>query len=89
VADNGAGIAPEDLDRLFTMFFSRKGGRGTGLGLAVSHKIVREHGGEIRVSSQAGQGSRFVLEVPATGHSAPNVTQTLSFAAPDVPRSAD
>jgi signal transduction histidine kinase len=78
VADNGTGIAAEDLDKLFTMFFSRKSGRGTGLGLAVSHKIVREHGGDIRVTSQAGAGSRFVLEIPASlSAPQPAFSQTL------------
>ena len=48
------------------MFVSRKGGRGTGLGLPVSQKILQEHGGRIRVDSQPGEGSRFTLEFPAT-----------------------
>ncbi|MFO0896439.1 MAG: ATP-binding protein [Pirellulales bacterium] len=86
VADNGTGIAADDLDKLFTMFFSRKGGRGTGLGLAVSHKIVREHGGEIRVTSQPGAGSRFVLEIPAgLSPSTPALSQTISLAGPPEP----
>lgn len=64
VADNGVGIAEEDLSTIFQIFASTKGTRGTGLGLPVSQKIVREHGGEIRVASQIGQGTRFVLELP-------------------------
>ncbi len=43
----------------------RTGNRGTGLGLAVSQKIMSEHGGRIRVESQPGEGSRFTLELPA------------------------
>jgi signal transduction histidine kinase/pSer/pThr/pTyr-binding forkhead associated (FHA) protein len=65
VEDNGEGIDGEDLFRIFTVFESSKGARGTGLGLPVSKKILREHGGDITVTSQAGAGSRFVLELPA------------------------
>jgi signal transduction histidine kinase/pSer/pThr/pTyr-binding forkhead associated (FHA) protein len=66
VADSGTGIEKDDLERIFSVFVSRKGGRGTGLGLPVSQKILQEHGGQIRVESQAGQGSCFTLEFPAT-----------------------
>lgn len=64
VADNGAGIAPEVLPTLFNIFESTKGGKGTGIGLAVSQKIVREHGGEIYVESEPGRGAKFALEWP-------------------------
>ena len=66
VQDNGCGIPPDELERIFTIFVSHKGGRGTGLGLPVSQKILNEHGGRVAVSSKVGQGSRFVLELPAT-----------------------
>ncbi len=65
VSDNGGGIPPESLPQLFTPFFSSKGARGTGLGLAVSQKILKEHGGRILVESRLGEGSRFTLELPA------------------------
>lgn len=65
VTDNGVGISDEDIPQIFTLFVSRKGGRGTGLGLPVSKKILNEHGGEIRVNSELGRGSCFVLELPA------------------------
>jgi signal transduction histidine kinase len=64
VVDNGVGIAEEDLPSIFQIFASTKGTRGTGLGLPVSQKIVREHGGRIVVSSKVGQGARFVIELP-------------------------
>lgn len=64
IEDNGPGIAPDDLDAIFNVFVSRKGGRGTGLGLPVSRKVMEEHGGKILVESQPGQGSRFTLELP-------------------------
>ncbi|MAT68968.1 MAG: histidine kinase [Planctomycetaceae bacterium] len=66
VQDNGAGIAPDDLEAIFTAFVSRKGGRGTGLGLPVSQKILEEHGGQITVASTLGHGSCFTVELPAT-----------------------
>jgi signal transduction histidine kinase len=64
VSDNGAGMPPETLAEIFTLFVSTKGARGTGLGLTVSRKILREHGGDIRATSRPGEGSSFVLEFP-------------------------
>jgi two-component system NtrC family sensor kinase len=64
VDDNGPGISPEQVQRIFNLFESSKGARGTGLGLAVSQKIIREHGGEISVQSTPGSGSRFLMEWP-------------------------
>ena len=57
--------AAEDVRKIFSLFESGKGSRGTGLGLPVSQKILREHGGDIRVESQVGQGSRFILDFAA------------------------
>jgi len=64
VADNGPGMPAERLAKIFNLFVSTKGSRGTGLGLTVSRKILREHGGDIRAESTLGEGSRFVLELP-------------------------
>lgn len=66
VEDNGQGIDPDELENVFAVFVSHKGGRGTGLGLPVSRKIMEEHGGQIHVTSTPGEGSRFILELPAT-----------------------
>ncbi|QDU25734.1 Sensor protein ZraS [Anatilimnocola aggregata] len=77
VEDNGEGIAPEDIQKIFSVFESRKGARGTGLGLPVSQKILREHGGEIIVSSIPGTGSKFVLTLPAKLASQPVTSETL------------
>jgi two-component system NtrC family sensor kinase len=64
--DDGEGIAAENMDRLFEPFFTtRPPGKGTGLGLAVSNRIVEQHGGRFDVSSVAGQGARFVIRLPA------------------------
>ncbi len=65
VSDDGAGVRPEHLDRLFDPFFTTKpAGEGTGLGLYVSHEIVRGHGGEISVSSLPGHGASFSVHLP-------------------------
>jgi hypothetical protein len=64
VADTGRGIAPDDLARIFDPFFTTKP-TGTGLGLSLTHGIVREHGGTIDVESAPGRGTRFVLAFPA------------------------
>ncbi|MGA9724459.1 MAG: ATP-binding protein, partial [Candidatus Binatus sp.] len=62
--DTGAGVAPEHEDRVFSPFFTTKEpGKGTGMGLAVSQSIVREHDGEITFSSGP-SGSRFVVSIP-------------------------
>ena len=65
VVDNGPGVAAEDRDKIFSMFESRKGMRGTGLGLPVSAKIMREHGGAIEVlDGEHGAGICFRLKLP-------------------------
>jgi two-component system NtrC family sensor kinase len=64
VADTGVGIPPEDLPHLFEPFFSTKGTRGTGLGLAVTWGIVEGHEGTIEVASEVGKGSRFTVRLP-------------------------
>jgi signal transduction histidine kinase len=74
VADNGVGIPPEKLDDIFKPFVSTKGSRGTGLGLAVSRKVLREHGGDIQAVSQPGEGSVFILRLPLRGPHAADAT---------------
>jgi two-component system, NtrC family, sensor kinase len=64
VTDNGPGIPQDQLAKIFNIFESTKGARGTGLGLAVSQKILREHGGDIAVETKPGFGCRFVLNWP-------------------------
>jgi two-component system, NtrC family, sensor kinase len=64
IDDNGPGISPNDLPRIFSLFESTKGSRGTGLGLPVTQKIMREHQGDILVDSQPGKGATFRLVLP-------------------------
>ena len=65
VEDTGTGIAPENLSKLFTPFFTTKPiGRGTGLGLAISYGIVKMHRGQITVQSHVGKGTRFTVILP-------------------------
>ena len=68
VVDNGIGIAPENVARIYDPFFTTKGvGRGTGLGLAVSYGIVQEHSGHIAVESSPGRGTTFRITLPTAG----------------------
>jgi len=67
VIDNGPGVAQQDREKIFSLFESRKGMRGTGLGLPVSAKIMREHGGSIDVlDGEKGIGICFRLMLPPT-----------------------
>jgi PAS domain S-box-containing protein len=84
VQDSGVGIAKEDIPKLFDKFtqFDRKAGtgeKGTGLGLAIVKKLVEIHGGNIKVESEVGQGTIFIISLPLT-------TETL---AEDLPAEAD
>lgn len=64
VKDNGPGISEEDAARIFAPFESSKGTRGTGLGLPVSQKIMREHGGDLSLVSKPGEETCFLLHWP-------------------------
>jgi signal transduction histidine kinase len=65
VKDNGTGIPEEYLKKIFQPFFTTKPtGKGTGLGLSISYDIVKAHGGEIKVTSQEGEGSEFIVKIP-------------------------
>jgi signal transduction histidine kinase len=64
VSDTGPGIPEEEMDKIFDPFYSTKGQRGTGLGLAVIWGIVDNHKGTIRVESEVGRGTTFVIRLP-------------------------
>jgi signal transduction histidine kinase len=65
VSDNADGIPQQVLEKIFQPFFTTKPtGEGTGLGLSISYDIIKAHGGEIKVESQEGQGTKFIIELP-------------------------
>ena len=65
IQDNGPGIAPEHLDKVFVPFFTtRPGGKGTGLSLSICHNLVEDHGGRIRVDGQLQPGAAFHVDLP-------------------------
>ncbi|MGE4297705.1 MAG: response regulator [Desulfovibrionaceae bacterium] len=66
VRDNGAGMDAETREKMFTLFFSSKGKKGTGLGLFISNRVIEQHCGGITVASEPGQGTCFTITVPRT-----------------------
>ena len=64
VTDNGIGMDQETRENIFSLFFSSKGHRGTGLGLFIANQIVEKHGGRIEVKSNPGEGSTFKISIP-------------------------
>jgi len=64
IADTGCGMQPEVVERIFEPFYTTKGDRGTGLGLAASHGIIARHGGRIMVVSEPELGTRFEVRLP-------------------------
>jgi signal transduction histidine kinase len=63
ISDTGEGIAPEYLSRIFDPFFSMKE-EGTGLGLPISMRMVKNHGGDLQVQSKLGEGTQFTISLP-------------------------
>jgi CheY-like chemotaxis protein len=85
VQDDGPGIPPEVLDRIFEPFFSTKPtGKGTGMGLATVHGIVHEHGGHLLVESQPGMGTRIGVLLPRCEECAYEQDATLAATPPPV-----
>jgi two-component system, NtrC family, sensor kinase len=68
ISDTGCGIPQDKLHRIFEPFFTTKEiGKGTGLGLSIAYDIVKKHHGEIKVESTVGEGTTFIIKIPATG----------------------
>ena len=66
VKDNGGGIPPAILDKIFQPFFTTKPtGQGTGLGLSLSYDIVKAHGGEIKLETKDNTGTTFIIQLPS------------------------
>jgi two-component system NtrC family sensor kinase len=64
VQDTGSGISVEDKKKIFEPFFTTKGGKGPGLGLSISYGIIQDHGGDIEVESELGEGTTFTVSLP-------------------------
>jgi len=66
IKDDGLGMDRETREKMFTLFFSSKGSKGTGLGLFIANHVIGQHGGTIRVESETRKGSRFIICIPQT-----------------------
>ena len=64
IADDGIGMDDDTRDQIFSLFYSTKGRKGTGLGLFIANRIVGQHGGAIRVDSRPGEGATFSVSIP-------------------------
>jgi len=88
-SDTGCGISEENFSRIFDPFFTTMPvGSGTGLGLSIAYSIVRQHGGSIRVESQVGKGSTFIVSLPALS-AVPSMAQAGAQAAQEGPHAPD
>ena len=79
VSDNGPGIPPTDLSRIFVPFYTTKA-NGTGLGLAIVQKIIVQHGGTVEARNQSGGGAEFILWLPLSRHASATVDSVASSA---------
>lgn len=77
VQDNGPGIPADIQLNIFKPFVSTKGSKGTGLGLAVARKILREHGGDVILQSELGHGAKFILRIPLPASDAAGQRRTM------------
>jgi len=64
VEDNGVGMSPETQKKAFNLFFSTKGDKGSGIGLAVTRKVIEQHNGRISVNADEGRGAAFLVQLP-------------------------
>ncbi len=75
ISDTGTGLTPEEVERIFTPYYTSKQ-HGTGLGLAIVQSVVSDHGGRISVQSQPGKGTTFVIELPNNAEALEAATST-------------
>ena len=66
IQDNGVGMDQETREKMFTLFFTSKGSRGTGLGLFIAHRVIQQHGGTVQVTSTLNQGTELIICLPRT-----------------------
>jgi len=67
IKDSGKGMPPEVINHIFEPFYTTKDvGKGTGLGLSISYGIIQEHDGEIKVKSNVGKGTEFIITLPVS-----------------------
>ena len=64
VQDNGVGMDAATREKIFTLFFSSKGSKGTGFGLFIANHLIKQHGGTITAKSAPGQGTHFYVKIP-------------------------
>ena len=64
IEDNGIGMDQETREKMFTLFFTSKGSQGTGLGLFIAHRVIKQHGGDVEVESEQNQGTKFKISLP-------------------------
>jgi PAS domain S-box-containing protein len=64
IQDNGVGMDQETREKMFTLFFTSKGSRGTGLGLFIAHRVIQQHGGTVQVTSILNQGTELIICLP-------------------------
>jgi len=64
IADNGPGIEADQASKIFRLFQSSKGHKGTGIGLFITRKVIHKHGGRITLNTEPGKGARFTIFLP-------------------------
>jgi signal transduction histidine kinase len=64
ISDTGPGMDDDQIRQIFQLFYSSKGNNGTGIGLFITRKVIRQHGGTVTVESKPGHGARFVITLP-------------------------
>ncbi len=87
IEDNGSGISDEHVARIFEPFYTtKKVGEGTGLGLSISYRIIKDHGGDIRLATKAGVGTRFEISLPIKKHAEPSQQEALQSGMSEPPK---
>ena len=86
IIDSGEGISPENMHKIFEPYFTTKPD-GSGLGLTMTYKVMKEHGGDIQVHSEVGKGARFTFILPITRSEKPLLLEARTAQSADSTRS--